>query len=64
VDAWRNPYAVTVVFPRPPASILQRWQIAVKDDYAHIICMSHFTTALIDRLTEDIAHALQQEATL
>jgi histidine decarboxylase len=64
VDAWRNPFAVTVVFPRPPESILKRWQIAVKDNYAHIICMSHFTPALIDTLTEDIATALQQEATL
>ncbi len=63
VDAWRNPRAVTVVFPRPPAAVLQRWQIAVKDDYAHIICMSHFTTALIDELTGEIAAALQQEAT-
>lgn len=63
VDAWRNPFAITVVFPRPPASILQRWQIAVKDDMAHIICMPHFTPALIDALTADIAAALQQEAT-
>ena len=35
----------------------------MKDDYAHIICMSHFTHALVDKLTEDIAMALQQEAT-
>ena len=64
VDAWRNPFAVTVVFPRPPEGVLRRWQIAVKDDYAHIICMSHFTHTLVDTLTEEIALALQQEATL
>jgi histidine decarboxylase len=62
VDAWRNPFAVTVVFPRPPECVLRRWQIAVKDDYAHIICMSHFTHTLVDTLTEEIAMALQQEA--
>ncbi len=63
VAAWKNPYAVTVIFPRPPEEVLQRWQIAVKDDFAHIICMPHFTTELIDTLTGDIAAALHQEAT-
>jgi histidine decarboxylase len=62
VEAWKNPFAVTVVFPRPPESVLQRWQIAVKDDYAHIICMPHFDETLIDTLTDEIAAALQPEA--
>ena len=64
VDAWKNAFAVTVVFPRPPEFLLDRWQIAVKDDFAHIICMPHFTHELIDKLTDDIASALKQEATL
>lgn len=63
VDAWRNPYAITVTFPRPPEEILHRWQIAVKDDFAHIICMQHITHELVDTVTADIASALQQEAT-
>ncbi len=63
VDAWKNRHAVTVVFPRPPEPVLQRWQIAVKDDFAHIICMPHITRELIDTLTDDIATAVQQEAT-
>jgi histidine decarboxylase len=64
VDAWKNEFAITVVFPRPPESVLARWQIAVKDDYAHIICMPHFTHDLIDKLADEIAAALKQEATL
>jgi histidine decarboxylase len=63
IDAWRNPYAITVVFPRPSDDVLQRWQIAVKDDFAHIICMQHITRDLIDSVTADVASALQQEAT-
>ncbi len=62
VDAWKNEHAVTVVFPRPPAAVLRKWQIAVKDDYAHIICMHHFTEELVIELTDDIATALNQEA--
>jgi len=64
IDAWRNPFAVTVVFPRPPRAILDRWQIAVKDDHAHIICMPHVTRQLIDVLTDDIADAMQKEIAL
>jgi histidine decarboxylase len=61
VEAWKNPFAITVVFPRPPAAVLDRWQIAVKDGYAHIICMPHFTRELIDRVTLEIASALNNE---
>lgn len=61
IDAWRNPYAVTVVFPKPPEPILERWQIAVKDDHAHIICMPHVTRELIDKLVNEISSAMTQE---
>ncbi len=62
IGAWRNPFAVTVVFPRPPDTVLKHWQIAVKDDHAHVICMPHVTRELIDTLASDIAQALEKEA--
>ena len=61
VEAWRNPFAITVVFPRPPASVLEKWQIAVQGDRAHIILMQHVTRAHIDELVEDMAAALKQQ---
>ena len=61
IDAWRNPHAITVVFPKPPPPILEDWQIAVKDDDAHIICMPHVTRELIDKLVNDISSAMKQE---
>jgi histidine decarboxylase len=64
IQAWKNPFAITVVFPRPPAVIQRKWQIAVKDDYAHIICMPHLTRELIDEVTGEIASALNGEAGL
>jgi histidine decarboxylase len=63
VKAWKNPFAITVVFPRPPASVLRKWQIAVKDDYAHIICMPHLTQDLLGELIDEIASAFKKEAT-
>jgi histidine decarboxylase len=54
IEAWRNENSVTVVFPRPPANVLRKWQIAVDDDIAHIITMPHVTTRHIDEIVDDV----------
>jgi len=56
INAWRNRNSITVVFPRPSDRILQSWQLAVKDDVAHIITMPHVTEQHIDAILEDILH--------
>ncbi len=61
VAAWRNPFAVTVLFPRPPDPVLAHWQIAVKGEHAHFICMPHVTRQAIDILIVDIVAAMQRE---
>ena len=55
IDAWRNNNSVTVVFPRPAPPVLEKWQIAVSDDIAHMITMPHVTRELVDELVRDIA---------
>ncbi len=55
IDAWRNNNSVTVVFPRPSAPVLEKWQIAVSQDIAHMITMPHVTRELVDELVRDIA---------
>ena len=60
--AWRNPFAVTAVFPRPPAEVLEKWQIAVQGDRAHIITLQSTTHRQIDELVADIAAAGQSRA--
>ena len=62
VDAWRNPFSMTVVFPSPPASVQDKWQIAVHGDRAHILTMQTVTRARIDELVADIAGANGQPA--
>ena len=54
INAWRNPHAITVVFPRPAAAILEKWQLAVQEDFAHIMVMPHVTREKIDELVADI----------
>lgn len=61
IHAWRNPYSITVVFPPPPQSVLDKWQIAVHGDICHIITMQHIGHDIIDRLIADIVQANQSE---
>ena len=54
IAAWRNPHAITVVFPRPATAVLEKWQLAVQEDFAHIMVMPHVTREKIDELIADI----------
>jgi len=54
IKAWRNKNANTVVFPRPSQAVLERWQIAVYKNIAHIITMPHVTIDQIDKIAKDM----------
>jgi histidine decarboxylase len=54
INAWKNDYAITVVFPRPPEEVSKKWKLAVQDDMAHIICMPHVTKEIINEIVRDI----------
>jgi histidine decarboxylase len=57
IDAWKNRHAITVVFPRPPQHVVDRWQIAVQDQIAHIITMPHVTRGQIDEFLAEVQAA-------
>ncbi|NNF15101.1 MAG: histidine decarboxylase [Gammaproteobacteria bacterium] len=57
IDAWRNPQALTVVFPSPAQSVCTKWQLASNEGISHVICMPHVTRAQIDKLRDDIVVA-------
>lgn len=52
--AWRNPDALTVVFPAPCEEIRVKWQIATENGYSHIICMPGVTVEQIDEFVRDL----------
>jgi histidine decarboxylase len=54
---WRHHWSNTVVFDRPPEKIVQRWQLAVEHDIAHLLIMPHVDRARIDRFIADLAAA-------
>ena len=57
IAAWRNPQALTVVFPQPPRAVREKWQLASAAGESHLICMPHITRSQVDELLEDIRRA-------
>ena len=55
IKAWRHRNSATVVFPKPPQEVFQKWQIAPEGKEAHIITMPHVTREMIDELVGDCA---------
>ena len=53
IPAWRNRNSVTVVFPRPSAEVVRKWQLAPYEDIAHLITMPHVTRETIDDVVDD-----------
>ncbi len=54
IKAWSNPGAITVVFPKVPDTIKEKWQLATEGQLTHIICMPNVTKQQIDELIIDL----------
>lgn len=52
--AWRNQESFTVVLNRPPRTIIERWQLATKDAYSHVVVLPHVTIEKIDAFVKDL----------
>ncbi|MEN9866218.1 MAG: hypothetical protein RL748_1808 [Pseudomonadota bacterium] len=48
VDAWRNPGCITVVLPRVPDALKEKYQLATANGLTHLICLPNVTQAQID----------------
>ncbi|MBL9178886.1 MAG: histidine decarboxylase [Verrucomicrobiaceae bacterium] len=59
IDAWRHENSVTVIFPRPPKPVMEKWIIAPRKDIGHLIVMPHVTMAMIEEFAADFAAAMQ-----
>jgi len=58
IPAWRNPNAITVVFPDPPASIRRKWQLASENGCSHIICMPNVGKEQVDDFITTLTSAM------
>ena len=48
IKAWKNPNAITIIFPKPAEEICVKWQLASDGELSHIICMPGVTKEKID----------------
>ena len=62
VEAWRNPCSVTVVFPRPPAAVLDKWVIASSGDIAHVITLPGVSLDMLDEFVDDMRREIEADA--
>ena len=59
IPAWRNPNAITVVFPKVADTVIAKWQLATQETISHIICMPSVTKDQIDELISDIQNCVE-----
>lgn len=57
VEAWRHRHSITVVFPRPPDSIMDKWILAPYEDICHLITVPGVDRATIDAFVADMKNA-------
>jgi len=57
IQAWRNPCAITVVFPTAPAELREKWQLATQGGISHLIVIPGITKEQIDAFVDDFAEA-------
>lgn len=62
IEAWRHENSVTVVFPKPPETVMKKWVIAPRLGIGHIIVMDHVSRATVDEFASDFAAALHLKA--
>jgi histidine decarboxylase len=61
INAWSNPQALTVVFPKPAEAICKKWQLATDADIAHVICMPGVTREQLDDFVKDIREGVESK---
>lgn len=60
VEAWRNLHSLTVVFPRPPAAILEKWVLASSGDIAHLIALPGVSRDTLDAFIDDMRREIEK----
>lgn len=54
IEAWRHRHSITVVFPRPPHSIMRKWILAPYEDFCHLITVPNVGRTAIDDFVADM----------
>jgi histidine decarboxylase len=61
INAWRNPNAITVVFPSPSPKLRDKWQLATAEGLSHLIVMPNVSREQIDTFIAEIAKDMREQ---
>jgi histidine decarboxylase len=53
-NSWRNQNSITVVFPKPCKTLIDKWQLATSNGISHVVVMPHVTKEKLDEFVRDI----------
>ncbi|HEV7180233.1 MAG TPA: histidine decarboxylase [Candidatus Baltobacteraceae bacterium] len=64
IAAWRNPNAITVVFPRASETMRAKWQLATAGAISHAIVLPNVTREQVDTFVADMIddHAAKEQS--
>ena len=54
IKAWRNPNALTIIFPRVSKALQYKWQLAAHGAFSHLIIRPGITKDMIDSFITDL----------
>ena len=61
IPAWRNPHALTVVFPPVPPEVQKKWQLATDERYSHLIVMPNTPAIMLEEFVTDMRRHAKRE---
>lgn len=53
IPAWRNPYSLTIVLPRPSEALARRWQFPMQGQMCCMLALPQLTYKTIDRFIQE-----------
>ena len=60
VNAWKNPFSNTVVFPRPSQKLIEKWQLASQFEISHVLTMPSMLEETIDSIVDEVHRDLEK----
>lgn len=59
VKAWKNPYSLTIILPRPSEKLARKWQLPVQGKMCCMIALPQLTYKMIDKFIKEFVSDLE-----
>ena len=53
IKAWRNPFSIIVIFPKPNQTIIDKYQLACQDNIYHIVVTPSVTKQILKQFIDE-----------